>query len=72
MVSTQPVTVVVGGGCDCYALVALVALAIVFDRLLCHCWLLPTQNGASKEKGQVLVQEHIPKVKVWRHTCTAV
>jgi hypothetical protein len=31
--------------------------------LLCHC-LLFTQNGASKEKGKVLVQEHIPKVKV--------
>lgn len=28
----------------------------------CCCLLL--QNGASKQKGQVLVQEHVPKVKV--------
>jgi hypothetical protein len=26
---------------------------------------VPLQNGASKQKGQVLVQEHVPKVKVW-------
>lgn len=31
--------------------------------------LLP-QNGASKQKGDVLVQEHVPKVKVSRYSAT--